>query len=293
MEFLAIKSENGKGVYLCKNKQEKSAILKQYEGCSNRTFSEKEKDKALEWANVKEVANRPQQVVNTPSNTLKKQAKDVSESEFIDTLNELKNRGYSAARIFLNDGTNFTITIDAAPYYANLNSTDRNGHGLIDLSRISGIRDSFDTLRKYYEDNYYRNYKKDYPSYEDFVYEYLKNLRTAPNYNSEKITVPIYNTLPVAKIIVHGKFIVIDKYYDKAQFKNIENTSYWNRKAVINILDESNIKKDLVINTESIIKIVPLNNEWVITDKNWLKAISRLESEGLKCKYDPDINYND
>ena len=27
MEFLAIKSENGKGVYLCENKQEKSAIL--------------------------------------------------------------------------------------------------------------------------------------------------------------------------------------------------------------------------------------------------------------------------
>ena len=284
MEFLAIKSENGKGVYLCKNKQEKSAILKQYEGCSNRTFSEKEKDKALEWANVKEVANRPQQVVNTPSNTSKKQAKDVPESEFIDTLNELKNMGYSEACIFLNDGTNFTITIDAAPYYANLNSTDRDGHCLGDLSHCSGIRDGFNNLRKYYENNYYR--EKDYPSYDDFVYKYLKNLRTAPNYNLEKITVPIYNTLPAAKIVVHGKFIVIDKYYDKAQFKN---TGYI---TVINILDESNVKKDLVINTESITKIVPLNNEWVITDKNWLKAISRLESEGLKCKYDPDINYN-
>ena len=284
MEFLAIKSENGKGVYLCKNKQEKSAILKQYEGCSNRTFNEKEKDKALEWANVKEVANRPQQVVNTPSNTSKKQAKDVSESEFIDTINELKNMGYSACRIFLNDGTNFTITIDTAPYYANLNSTNRDGHYLGDLSNCSGIRDSFNALRKYYEDNYYR--EKDYPSYDDFVYKYLKNLRTAPNYNLEKITVPIYNTLPAAKIVVHGKFIVIDKYYDKAQFKN---TGYI---TVINILDESNVKKDLVINTESITKIVPLNNEWVITDKNWLKVISRLESEGLKCKYDPDINYN-
>lgn len=291
MEFLAIKSENGKGVYLCKNKQEKSAILKQYEGCSNRTFSEKEKDKALEWANVKEVANRPQQVINTPSNTSKKQAKDVSESEFIDTLNELKNRGYSACRIFLNDGTNFTITIDTAPYYANLNTTDRGGHSLGDLSCYSSIRYGFDTLRKYYEDNYYR--EKDYPSYEDFMYEYLKNLRTAPNYNSEKITVPIYNTLPAAKIIVHGKFIVIDKYYDKAQFKNTGCSYFSSRNAVINILDESNVKKDLVINTESITKIVPLNNEWVITDKNWLKAISRLESEGLKCKYDPDINYND
>ena len=284
MEFLAIKSENGKGVYLCKNKQEKSAILKQYEGCSNRTFNEKEKDKALEWANVKEVANRPQQVVNTPSNTSKKQAKDVSESEFIDTINELKNMGYSACRIFLNDGTNFTITIDTAPYYANLNSTNRDGHYLGDLSNCSGIRDSFNALRKYYEDNYYR--EKDYPSYEDFVYKYLKNLRTAPNYNLEKITVPIYNTLPAAKIVVHGKFIVIDKYYDKAQFKN---TGYI---TVINILDESNVKKDLVINTESITKIVPLNNEWVITDKNWLKAISRLESEGLKCTYDLDFNYN-
>ncbi len=290
MEFLAIKSENGKGVYLCKNKQEKSAILKQYEGCSNRTFSEKEKDKALEWANVKEVANRPQQVVNTPSNTSKKQAKDVPESEFIDTLNELKNMGYSAARIFLNDGTNFTITINAAPYYANLNSAGIDGHHLGDLSNYSGIRDSFNALRKYYEDNYYR--EKDYPSYEDFVYKYLKNLRTAPNYNLEKITVPIYNTLPAAKIVVHGKFIVIDKYYDKAQFKNTGSSYYGNRSAVINILDESNVKKDLVINTESITKIVPLNNEWVITDKNWLKAISRLESEGLKCKYDPDINYN-
>lgn len=289
MEFLAIKSENGKGVYLCKNKQEKSAILKQYEGCSNRTFSEKEKDKALEWANVKEVANRPQQVVNTPSNTSNKQAKDVSESEFIDTLNELKNMGYSAARIFLNDGTNFTIIIDAAPYYANLNSTDRDGHSLGDLSH-STVSYGFDTLRKYYEKYYC---EKDYPSYEDFVYEYLKNLRTAPNYNSEKITVPIYNTLPAAKIIVYGKFIVIDKYYDKAQFKNIEKISRWRSRTVINILDESNVKKDLVINTESITKIVPLNNEWVITDKNWLKAISRLESEGLKCKYDPDINYND
>ena len=290
MEFLAFKSENGKGVYLCKNKQEKSAILKQYEGCSNRTFSEKEKDKALEWANVKEVANRPQQVVNTPSNTSKKQAKDVSESEFIDTINELKNMGYSACRIFLNDGTNFTITIDTAPYYANLNSTNRDGHYLGDLSNYPGIRDSFNALRKYYEDNYYR--EKDYPSYEDFVYKYLKNLRTAPNYNLEKITVPIYNTLPAAKIVVHGKFIVIDKYYDKAQFKNTGSSYYGNRSAVINILDESNVKKDLVINTESITKIVPLNNEWVITDKNWLKAISRLESEGLKCKYDPDINYN-
>lgn len=84
MEFLAIKSEPGKGVYAFADKKTKNDILKKYPGCSHRIFTGKQEDAATKWAGVGGIANVPQ--VAAPICTETKKDKKAGQHPFFQTL---------------------------------------------------------------------------------------------------------------------------------------------------------------------------------------------------------------
>lgn len=76
--YYAIRNTAAKGVYT--NKELFKEKLKQYKGCSFKEFTSKnERDKALEWAGVRDIADAKQQVV--PSETKKKPIKKVQQTQ--------------------------------------------------------------------------------------------------------------------------------------------------------------------------------------------------------------------
>lgn len=183
MDFLAIKSENGKGFYIFNNKNEKNEILKQYPGCSHRIFKEIERDNALAWAGVKNISNRKQKVID--ESTLEKET-----PTFISALNSLKKDGYHLAKINLIDGSSFFLILDNFLYLrrsihlvVGYNTRDNKP---CYYTRSTNTRIDFDSLKKEF-DSSFDTFQKAHDlknAYKDTLYECLKSL--SPDYNNNK-----------------------------------------------------------------------------------------------------------
>lgn len=107
--FYAIRTGINKGVYTKKELFNKK--LKETPGASHRVFKgENEKKAALEWANVSEIADAMQQVVETENTKNIKKTKQ-QEHPIVQLLNRYSKEGYKTATLYLSNGKEMKVTL--------------------------------------------------------------------------------------------------------------------------------------------------------------------------------------
>lgn len=276
MEFLAIKSEEGKGVYIFNSKKEKNDILKKYQGCSHRIFNEAEKDIALEWAGVNDVFNREQKVVEVP---LEKNISGSFMPDFISALEGLKNDGYHLAKIKLIDGTSFFLILGdflylrrSALLYVGYNTRDNrmcysesiqsNYHNFNYLKE--NLNSSINTIQK--------AYKLDVP-YMDSLRECLKLLKSWYGYGENK-TIQL---LKRPQIEVYGTLIKISHTFNN--YSEISSPAPYSGRECYYSFVEENPKDTMIFNINNILTVEPFIIGKVVTDNQWIEVINKLVDE--------------
>lgn len=263
MELLAIKSEIGKGVYIIENKNDKKEILEKYPGCSHRIFKENEKKSALKWADVKEISNRSQQVVNIPSTNNSKQGKH----EFIQTLEDLRKLGYTYAELNLSNGKNFKLWLDDIKifsasvrlYFQSFwSSYDYNKY---DFNYCSAPDIQFNDFKEQLDKN-----SKEYKEREDF--DEINMLYEAIKYLNKKSF--FCRIVYKPEITINGNFIKISHV-----FKDVSNSKE------IDTIDDI---LDVAINQNNIVSITPYRWSKEINDERYHKAINKLIADNILDK---------
>lgn len=278
MEFLAIKSEEGKGVYSFNSKKEKNDILKQYQGCSHRVFNEAEKEMALEWAGVNDVFNREQKVVEVP---LEKNISGSFMPDFISALESLKNDGYHLAKIKLIDGTSFFLILGDFLYlrrsaflYAGYNN---RVHKMCYSESVQNNYYNFNYLKENLDksiDTIQKAYNLDVP-YMDSLRECLKLLKSWYSYGENK-TIQL---LKRPQIEVYGTLIKISHTFNN--YSEISSPAPYSGRECYYSFVEENPKDTMIFNINNILIIEPFIIGKVVTDKQWIGVINTLVDEKI------------
>lgn len=309
MNYLAVKEEKCKGVYQYATKEEKKKILKSL-GLGQKAgkfFDNKEK--ALAFAGVKEVANRPQQVVDNCSkskvvrnnNTINKE-KDRETNSILKMLDRCKEKGFDFAVVTLSTGKSFTIVLRDF-YYLSTNRIISSDIGIIEYYEdgacvyknnlnctyagsetvyrdVSSFDDYMEELNIRISKNKKRLevygsscYKREYVTLKDSIR--FANELVKINVNERKRS---YSYLKATKIESEGNIL----FFDKISTKYIRNhTEDYLGSLYFDYMDklDSMFVTDYILNTDYVVDIRPSKSKWKITDDKFLDIIKELEKE--------------
>ena len=309
MNYLAIKEEKGKGVYQYATKEEKKKILKSL-GLGQKAgkfFDSKEE--ALIFAGVKEVANRPQQVVDNcykskvvrNNNTINKE-KNRESNSILKMLDRCREKGFDFAVVTLSTGKSFTIVLRDFYYL----STNRM---ISDTVEICSYYKGGKYVYKHHLDCRYAGAStvyKDMSSFDDYMKELsirmnknLKRIEECGSSSSEKVRITLkdaiefanelvkinvnesrrsYSYLKATKIESEGNIL----FFDKISTKYIRNhTEDYLGSLYFDYMDklDSMFVTDYILNTDYVVDIRPSKSKWKITDDKFLGVIKELEEE--------------
>lgn len=294
MNYLAIKNPKGKGVYQYNTKKERKSIL----GGLGLTTKDGQvftnKSDALKYAQVKEVANRPQRVVDSTKqthatvNSSKNSSKDkiICENGALKMLNKLKENGFDFATITLCDGYKFDVILRDLEYLSTTNiisSTCSKLHRYIDgksnyyfTPRSCECERSIQNFNEFKDKvlNRITDYNKgiiDNSNTSEYfidcamndIQEYVKSRTSNYSFNSE-----IVKSLKATKIEFINNFLLFNKTSTITK-EQLTNFSYVN---LFEYTDkQDSVVTDYVLNTDYILTIKPSKSEWKVTDTKFLK----------------------
>ena len=307
MKYLAVRNCDQKGVYQYKNKEEKLELLKKFNGLSIRNFDDKKA--ALNWANVKEVGNREQQVVqenqNKKTKETKKKVENTKETNIFDKLIE-KSKTFDTnfAKITMVNGDTFIITSkEFVLLHQKLNiDSVRTSIKCIEAKKAQVLLDAinvrFDSksninienkILEYFNERIIKEYTKEKKHYSRYIEEYILPTKTdffedvfreILNYNfrDTKVTYSIVPTISYEQI---GEFIFLKNVmYDIIGEEHQVYYDGYNHYITMPNL----VTKESIINVNQILKIEPYNqeekwNNFILTDSDFVKVTKKIEKE--------------
>lgn len=308
MNYLAVKQEKGKGVYQYATKEEKKKILESI-GIGQKAgkfFADKKE--ALAFAGVKEVANRPQQVVDNCSkskvvrnnNTINKE-KDRETNSILKMLDRCKEKGFDFATVTLSNGNSFTVVLRDF-YYLNTNRIISDRINIVNCREGDKYVYKHDFSCRYAgSDTVCRKVS----SFDDYMEELnsrmLKNAKRLDeySYSYEKIYVTLEDAVKFANGLVKRNFDENRNSYSQLKATKIEsedNMLFFNKVSTKDIKnlksdyegslyfeyednEDSMIVENYILNTDYVVDIRPSKSKWRITDDKFLDIIKELEEE--------------
>ena len=262
MQLLAIRSSNGKGVYVIDGKEEKQELINKYLGCSYRIFKRKEEEEALRWAGERRIANLPEEM--TISISSKKQKSD----SFLATLEHFSKLGYTHVELTLSNGEKYKIWIRDFRYL--IFSQHLRWKSKEHFYYEGGSVYSFNNFKEKLENSFttwtgsflYDNET----TLEDVLYNLIKYL--CKEYNH------FFNLIKRPNITINGEYIIIDSTFQDERHKSSRN--------YIQCIEEIQVQKNIAINKGHIINIKPLDPiDSVIDDEMYNKVIDKLIGENI------------
>lgn len=264
MNYLSIVTSTFKGVYTYETKEERKEIQKKHPNGKYMVFGAMQKEEAIAFAGVKEVANRRQEVVKDnkkDKETVKvTETNSVEKNSFNSLIEYYKNKGVSAIKLHSNKEV---YTIFIKPTYLlksklsimnNINNKYRKNPYFDWYSSetfFSDIKTFISTTSYIDDDDYYCD-----PKYYT-VEEGLSLILSGQDF---------YTLFPNTKFSCVGQFICFEKIGDISLNTRNGNTD----------IKLTNQKEFYTININKIDKIEPFNTEWEIKDKDVLSVIKKL-----------------
>ena len=302
MNYLAIKDTKGKGVYQYNTKDERSSILKSLGLGKNvgKVFTDKKE--ALDYAKVKEVANREQQVVtdspvnkkNPASNTKVQAVTKSPGNAALNMLLKCKEKGFDFVSIKLTDGTEFDVILRDFTYLTTTNS--------INCSPLTNYRYTYDegrgiyTYYAYPNGSAYRN--SDVKSFDDFR---TISLNTVERYNKELEKYENKENYSIGAIFkdiheYHSRynrrddFAILDKL-KATKIEEVDNFLFFDKVSTVKrdnkcsnssvdfyVYVEDFVVNDYILNTDYILSMTPRKSKWKVTDKEFIKAYESIKT---------------
>lgn len=303
MNYLAIKDTKGKGVYQYNTKDERSSILKSLGLGKNAGKVFTDKKEALDYAKVKEVANREQQVVadspvnkkNPASNTKIQAVTKGPGNAALNMLLKCKEKGFDFVSIKLTDGTEFDVILREFTYLTTTNSINcspriKSRYVYDDEGRGTS------TYYAYPISSAYRN--SDIKSFDDFrtialktVERYNKELeeyKNKENYSISAIFKDIHEYC--SRYFGMDDFTVLGKL-KATKIEGVDNFLFFDKVSIVkrdNKCSNSNVDfyvyvedfvvNDYILNTDYILSMTPRKSKWKVTDKEFIKAYESIKT---------------
>ena len=289
MKYLCIKNGENKGVYQSTTDIEWKELNKMLKkGISSRVFKENEKEAALKWTGVKEVANRQQTVVE--------EKKGEINCEFSNLMNLTKSIDTVFAKITLTDGSNLIIPIkefclfECLSDFINFSTISKrlkNNEYEVYMERVSiQNRNNILDIKTLFHKKYTETIQK------------YQNLEKS-NWRHDKYIVPnelelFKQTLKIVKDSIIKNYCIFNYDFHSSVQYNEHNQFIF----IKNIVKEFNMTqnnysnnhlhlsyKSMIININEIVKIEPYINlqlqQFIITDKEYISVLKEFK-ENLK-----------
>ena len=288
MKYLAVRNCDQKGVYQYKNKEEKLELLKKFNGLSIRNFDDKKS--ALNWADIKEVINREQQVIqekkNEKTKKTKKKVENTKEANIFDKLiKKSKTFDTNFAKITMINGDTFIVTLkEFVLLHEKLNiEAIRTSAKYTENKKVQILLDAIDVRFDLSSDinienkilEYFRHYSRYIEEYILFTkiefFEDVFRKILSYNFHDKKVTYSIIPTINYEQI---GEFVFL-----KNVIHDITETKHQKYYLTSNL-----ITKESIINVNQIAKIEPYNqeekwNNFILTDSDFVKIVKKIERE--------------
>lgn len=283
MEFLAIRNGEGKGVYVCNDKEERRKYLNMYPGSSCTIFKDTEKEKALKWAGVNEVSNRKQKVVEVNSGKKNKQEKQKTDKhQFLEMIDYYLENGFDYVCVKTDDGSTVWFWIRDLAY----------------ISSASYIRDVSDyssgALRCNYI-SYYKNYCTTqlipFDVFADFLQKetdsfvegrkIVKDEAFLVHFYSELINSMMRNRRidfyfkKKSSIEMLGDMAIIDYSYENINSAKTTTSESATKELYVDEWE----KRFVAINVNHVVSVIPYKTPFKIEDDLFLKAIKEVKKQ--------------
>lgn len=296
MKYLCIKNGKNKGVYQSEDDTEWRELCKMLKPrISSRVFKETEKEAALNWTGVKEVANRKQEVVKEKIHKKEKKEKIQENNVFNNLLKMAKSFDTIFVKITLTDGSELIIPIKEFCLFECL------------CNFIN-----FQTINKCFNDDKYEVYMQSvsiqnrnniadiktlfYEKYEEIIKTY-KILQKNNWSNNRQYIIPteielFKQTLEIVKDSIIKNYCNFNyDFYSSIQY--IEQNQFIFIKNVIkdfNLTQDTHYNnhlcityKSMIINKNEIVKIEPYIDSkiqsFIITDKNYISVLKEFKEK--------------
>ena len=283
MKYLAVRNCDQKGVYQYKNKDEKLELLKKFNEFSIRNFNDKKA--ALNYADVKEVENREQKVVQEKKERkTKKKVKNTKETNIFDKLIE-KSKKFDTnfAKITMINGDTFIVTSkEFVLLHEKLNiEAIRTSAKYTENKKVQILLDAIDVRLELNSDinienkilEYFRHYSRHIEEYIlltkiEFFEDVFRKILSY-NFHDKKVTYSIVPTINYEQI---GEFVFLENV-----IHDITETKHQKHYLTSNL-----ITKESIINVNQIVKIEPYNqeekwNNFILTDSDFVKIVKKIE----------------
>ena len=255
---------------------------------SIRNFDDKKS--ALNWADVKEVRNREQQVIqekkNEKTKKTKKKVENTKEANIFDKLiKKSKTFDTNFAKITMINGDTFIVTLkEFVLLHEKLNiEAIRTSAKYTENKKVQILLDAIDVRFDLSSDinienkilEYFRHYSRYIEEYILFTkiefFEDVFRKILSYNFHDKKVTYSIIPTINYEQI---GEFVFL-----KNVIHDITETKHQKYYLTSNL-----ITKESIINVNQIAKIEPYNqeekwNNFILTDSDFVKIVKKIERE--------------